>query len=365
MKIAIGAGTGTVGGPATYAVELVRALVTMFHEHEFVVLTDKPAPFATLCATRELPMTSPWQQPLWDHVRVPRALAAGRFDLYHATKGVVPRLGKTPAVVTIHDLASHVMPQTFRAAQRIHLGLETPWALAHARVVLAPSQSTADDIARLFPSLATPVVVTPEAAASGLHPPTPDQIAAWRGRRGIDQLACGYLGTIQPRKNVALFVDAFLRAARDRDWRLLLAGRLRPGEEVPSGGGDRRIVHLGAMPADEIAPFLGSLRCMVSPSSYEGFGLTFIEAMACGCPVVGLRNSSIPEVVGSAGVLLARPDVEALAAVIERLMTDDAMVTDLSRRGREQAAKFSWSETARRTMHAYRLALGEAGAAPS
>lgn len=357
MKVAIGAVAGTIGGPATYAVELVRALVAVSPRDEFVVLTDKPHAFADFCDVREVPMRSPWEQPLWDHWRVPRALGRERFDLYHGTKGVVPRRGATPAVVTIHDLASHAMPETFRFAQRLHLAWETPWALARSRVVVVPSRSTADDIARFFPGARVDVRVTPEATSSRLRPAGVDAVAAWRARRGIDKPSCGYLGTIQPRKNLDLLVTAFLAAAKDRDWRLLVAGRLRPGEKPAFLERDPRVVWLGPLGDDEVAPFLGSIRCMVSPSAYEGFGLTFLEAMTCGCPVVGLRNSSLPEVVGDAGVLVDGPDEAALSAAIERFMADDRAAADFSRRGRERAARFSWNETARRTLEAYHAAV--------
>lgn len=357
--IAIGAVAGTLGGPATYSIELVRALVSSFPDERFVVLTDKPAAFADICETRVIAMRSPWEQPLWDHVRVPRVLAREPFDLYHGTKGVLPRWGRTPGVVTIHDLASYVMPETFRLPQRLHLALETPRTIERARAVLVPSQSTAADLARFFPSMRAPVHVTPEAPAAGLRPAAAGDVAAWRERHRIDKPACGYLGTIQPRKNLELLVDAFLAAARERDWRLVIAGRLRPGERPSFLDRDPRVVWVGALADEEVAAFLGSIRCMVSPSAYEGFGLTFIEAMACGCPVVGLSNSSVPEVVGDAGVLVEHASVEALAPVIERLMTDDRAIHEYARLGREQAARFSWKETARRTMAAYRSALGQ------
>src|SRR5205085_6503746 len=168
---------------------------------------------------------------------------------------------------------------------------------------------------------------------------------------------------IQPRKNLDLLVEAFLDAAGTRDWKLVIAGRLRPGEKPSFLERDPRVVYVGALPDEEIAAFFGSIRCMVSPSAYEGFGLTFIEAMAAGCPVIGLRNSSVPEVVGDAGILVDSPD--DLSRAIERLMTDDRVAIDLSRRGRERAARFSWSETARRTMSAYRRALGGSSEASS
>jgi glycosyltransferase involved in cell wall biosynthesis len=121
---------------------------------------------------------------------------------------------------------------------------------------------------------------------------------------------------------------------------------------------ESRIRYLGEIADDELAPFLGAVACMVSPSSYEGFGLTFLEAMAAGCPVVGVANSSVPEVVADAGILVREPSVHALADAIETLVTDLGLAADLSRRGVERAALFSWKETARLTRAAYELALG-------
>lgn len=358
MKVAIGAVAGTLGGPATYAVELVRALVGSFPGDRYVVLTDRPESFDSFVETRCLPLESAWMQPLWDHLRVPRLLARERFDLYHATKGVLPRLASPPLVVTVHDLAGYVMPHTFALAQRLHLAWETPRALTRAAAVVVPSASTAADVARLFPAAAAKVRIIAEAAGINATPAAAAEVVAWRKRRGLgagDEVPlCGYLGTLQPRKNLDLLADAFLRAAGDRDWRLVLAGRARPGYRPAClQRGDPRIVYLGALPDQELAPFFGALRCMVSPSAYEGFGLTVVEAMACGCPVVVLRNSSLPEVVGDAGVLVDSAEVAALAPAIERLMRDDCAVAELSRRGRERAARFSWKETARRTRAVY------------
>ncbi|MBI5506241.1 MAG: glycosyltransferase family 4 protein [Deltaproteobacteria bacterium] len=366
MKVAIGAVAGTSGGPATYSVELVRALAAAFPEDRYVVLTDRPESFASFAETRPLPLRSAWMQPLWDHVQVPRALAREPFDLYHATKGVMPRLAWLRSVVTVHDLAGYVMPETFSLAQRLHLAWETPRAVARAGAIVVPSASTAADVARRFPASAGKVRTIPEAPGASARPVSAAEVENWRQGRGLgsghSRPLCGYLGTIQPRKNLELLASAFLRAAGDRDWRLVLAGRLRPGYRPAClQEGDPRIVYLGPLPDEEVAPFFGALRCMVSPSAYEGFGLTVVEAMACGCPVVALRNSSLPEVVGDAGVLVDAADVATLAPVIDTLMSDDREVAELSRRGRERAARFSWRQAALRTRAVYQEVLAAPG----
>lgn len=365
MRVAIGAVAGTTGGPATYAVELVRALVETHPQTDFAVLTDLPEVFADFVDTRRVPLGTSWRQPLWDHLGVACVLRKERFDVYHGTKGVLPRFVRTPAVVTIHDVAVRVMPETFRRAQRMHLAVETPFAVRRAAAVLTDSRSTARDLERHYPRSAGKVEVVPLAARPGLRPATDDEIRQWRRKYDVDGLAIGYLGTLQPRKNLDLLADAFRRAAGGRRWQLLLAGRMRPGYRpdcLAPTGADPRIRYLGEIPDAELPAYLGSLACMVSPSSYEGFGLTFIEAMACGCPVVGFANSSIPEVVGDAGVLIAREEAQPLADAIEHVATDLAFATRLAQRGVARAALFTWRETARKT-HAVYSRVAEAARA--
>ncbi len=358
MRVALGAILGTTGGPATYALELVRALSEGFPGDRWLVVTDRPDLFARFTETVHVPLASTWEQPLWDHWRVRRLLTEVRPDLYHGTKGVIPRGISIPAVVTIHDLAVRVLPETFSRPQRLHLALETPSTIKRARVVLTDSRSTAADLARFYPAAAGKTEVVPLAASRRIRPPSAEEVERWKTARGIKDLAIGYLGTLQPRKNIDLLAEAFARAARSRPWRLVVAGRLRPGYRPAClNGGDPRIRYLGEIDDREIPLFLAAMACMVSPSSYEGFGLTFLEAMAAGCPVVGVANSSVLEVVGDAGVLIERADVALLADAIERVASDITLATDLSRRGVERAALFSWAESSRRTRAVYARVL--------
>ncbi|RMF25666.1 MAG: glycosyltransferase family 1 protein, partial [Deltaproteobacteria bacterium] len=334
MRVAIGAVAGTTGGPATYAVELVRALVAEFPSDEWTVITDRPDLFETASDVIAVPLGSAWGQPWWDHVRAGRWLRRGSFDLYHGTKGVLPWCLPVPGVATIHDLAVLHMPETFHRAQRLHLRLETPHTVRRAAAIITVSRSSATDLVRAYPRAADKIEVVPEAASPELAPASDEEIAAWRERYGATDPAVGYLGTIQPRKNVDLAAEAFVRAAGDRPWQFLLAGRMRPGYRPAClGWGDERIRYLGEIPAEDLPAFFGALACMVSPSAYEGFGLTFLEAMAAGCPVIGIANSSVPEVVGDAGILVRSADAAELADAIDQVVTDAALAADLSRRG--------------------------------
>lgn len=364
MRVAIGAIAATRGGPATYAIELVRALTANFPADSWTVLTDAPRYFEAFADTVEIPLNSAWGQPRWDHLGVRRALRSGEYDLYHGTKGVLPLAVDIPAVVTIHDLAVEVMPETFSYAQRLHLRIETPHTIRSASAVVTDSESSRRDLDRLYPGSSDKLHVVPLAPGNDLAPATASEVADWKTAHGLDGPIVGYLGTLQPRKNVDLLAESFRLAAGDRPWRLLLAGRMRPGYRPRClDEGDERIAYLGEIPHEEVPLFLGALDCMVSPSSYEGFGLSFLEAMAAGCPVVGVANSSVPEVVGDAGILVGRPDAATLGDAIESVVTDISLASQLSQRGVDRAALFSWSVTARRTREIYESVLTRAGCA--
>src|SRR5207302_11235695 len=134
---------------------------------------------------------------------------------------------------------------------------------------------------------------------------------------------------------------------------LLVAGD--PGRQAPATMGDARL--LGRVTDEELADLLSAAACLLFPSLYEGFGLPPLEAMGCGCPVVAYRNSSLPEVVGEAGILVPNRDAEALGRAAVDLMRDPAQRGLLVDRGLAQAARFSWKKAARQTIDAYRSLL--------
>ncbi len=359
MRIAIGAIVRTLGGPATYATELVAALVARRTPGmEYVVLTDGPEAFAGVDAeTIRVPLASAYQQIVWDHLRVPRVLRSLRAELYHGTKNAVPWVRACPAVVTVHDLAVYHHPATFAAPQRWHLKLHTPHALRVARAVITVSEHAAADLRRRFPRHRAKVRAVPNGVATRFRPPPREEVAAFRAAHGLTAArTIGYLGTVQPRKNVELLAAAYARvAAALPGTELVVAGRTRPGYRPAIGGAGVRT--LGALAADDVPRFYGAVDVVVSPSLYEGFGLTLLEAMACGAPVVALARSAVPEVVGDAGVLVEAPTEDALASAILRVLRDGRLAADLRERGMARARQFSWARAAEATEAIYASAV--------
>jgi glycosyltransferase involved in cell wall biosynthesis len=171
----------------------------------------------------------------------------------------------------------------------------------------------------------------------------------------------GGFNLVDPRKRLDLLLKAFslLVKTRKEPIILVLAGTLGPyGEslkrQVNQLGLTSRVRFTDYIPSQDLAPLYNAARICVFPSSYEGFGLPLVEAMACGTPLVAFRNSSIPEVVGDGGLLLDQADAGILKEAVSAILSNEEYARELSRRALQQARNFSWDKTAEQTLDVYR-----------
>lgn len=358
MRIGIGAVINPTGGPARYARELVQALAGLEEADEYVVFTNRPGDFepAPRLSIVEVPLRSAVLEPLWDHLWMPAAAAREKLDLYHGIKGAVPLAIDCPRLVTIHDLAVYARPETFAWQQHLHMRPHLRLAALQARRVIADSEHACTDIRRRLRLPSRRVVAVPLGVRHDRFRPeiaaTDEEVLR---RLDLPPRFFLYSGTIQPRKNVDVVVRAYARLGGLEGWSLVIAGRLRP-DYRPSWLADPPpgVRYLGSLSDEDLAVLYRHAGAFVSPSDYEGFGLTFLEAMASGCPVVGTRVTSVPEVVGDTGMLLPSADVDAVAEAMRALALDASFRADLRARALERAARFTWQETARRTHEVYR-----------
>jgi glycosyltransferase involved in cell wall biosynthesis len=363
MRVAIGAVLGVLGGPATYARELIRALVALDSDAEFLALTDRPdvlgPPHPRLSIVR-VPLAGPFAQPLWDHVLVPRLLRRYRPDLYHGTKGVLPSVSDCLQVVSIHDLAVYRFPESFSRLQRLHQRWELPRAVRRARRIVADSRHARDDIIAQFGLPDHRVVTVPLGVGGPFSSSSPDDRAAAE-RLCLPDRYVLYAGTVQPRKNVEALVAAFADWSNPAGWQLLIAGRIRPGYHPPFvDHPPTKVRYLGVVSDRELATLYRRAIALISPSAYEGFGLSLLEAMACGCLVVAGANSAASELVDGAGILLDRLDASSIRSVLDELVEKAESHRHLRERSRSRAAHFRWGRTAEATLEIYRSVVSDA-----
>jgi len=263
-------------------------------------------------------------------------------------------------VVTIHDLSIFTQSHTHEAAS-VKRGKRTmPIMARRARMIIAPSEWTRREVIEKFRVSSEKVRVIYEAAREGMTPLPPQLCQRVLDKYRIQGPYLLYVGTIEPRKNLLTLIRAYddlLRTTTLRPQLVLAGGRGWLCDEVYKLVEDLKLqdqVHFTGYVEDADLPALYSAaEAFLYPSLYEGFRLPPLEAMACGVPVITSDASSLPEVLGKAGLTHAPTDTRALTAAITKLLGDETMREHFKREGSKQAAKFSWERAARETQAVY------------
>jgi glycosyltransferase involved in cell wall biosynthesis len=362
-------GTGLAGNE-TYAANLVEALAALDREGRYTIYVTKPAAYQRFAGRwphvhvrRTLPHT-----PL---LRIPITLSAELrrrpVDLLHV-QYTAPPLAPCPVVATIHDLSFEHLRQTFKRRSWMQLRLTVRATARRAAHIIAPSEFTRRDLCETYGLAPSRVSVIPLAAPPSFGP-VRDEKELERVRRayGIEGEYLLAVGSIQPRKNLARLIAAYadLRRARSKAKlpKLVLAGRQAwLYSETLRAVAEQQIqdctVFTGYVSERDLPALYAGALCFIYPSYFEGFGLPPLESMQCGTPVITGDLTSLPEVVGDAGLMVDPFDVGALKSAIARLLDNPSLREELRARGLQRAQRFTWNETARQTLHVYRKTTG-------
>jgi len=301
----------------------------------------------------------------WEQAIQPVVLRLARVDLLHAMAFVSPLLLPCPAVVTVYDLSFLRFPESFRPLNRFYLRQFTSWSVRRAHRVIAISESTRQDVVRLLGKPAEQVDVVHCGVDGRFYPRDQAAVAAFRRKKGLPERFILFLGTLEPRKNVVSLLEAYAQlVATGGGWwpALVIAGAKGWFYQEIFAAVERlnltdRVVFPGYVPEEEKPWWYNAAELFVYPSLFEGFGLPPLEAMACGTPVIVSDTSSLPEVVGDAGIQVPPGDVMALAEAMAALLHDPVARVDRRERGLARAARFSWRSAAQQTIHVYERAL--------
>jgi glycosyltransferase involved in cell wall biosynthesis len=293
---------------------------------------------------------------VWLQTAVPAQIARLRPDFAFFPNYMAPVIPTCPYVVTVHDLAVFLYPETFTFKKRVLQRALLPTLVRGAAAILTPSEATRRDVLRLLPCDPRRVVAVPLAAGDEFKAlPTPEQI---RREREALQLPDRYVlavGTLEPRKNLERLIRAFEQiACRHPDVHLVIAGgRGWRDESLRATLGDtpakERIHTVGYVSPEALRVLYAQATALCYPSLYEGFGLPVAEAMAMGTPVLTSRGSSLDEVAAGAALAVDPLSVQELARELDRLLGDAGLRADLSRRGLQRASELTWQRTAEQT----------------
>ncbi len=355
-------------GISNYIRQLTTHLLNIDGENDYTLFTNHLMPawrestrYKPTVISSRFPTGRPAPRILWEQTVLAWHTGRGKLDVLHCPLNVLPLAAACPTVLTIHDLSFLRYPRLFPQYKRWYLQLFTRWSARRANAIITVSASTRRDVVEMLDVPPERVHVVYSAADSDFQPRSRDEIKAFRAAKGLPPRYVLYVGTLEPRKNVDVLIRAFgdaMRQERLPHKLVLVGGRGWMTQAIEtaiteSKIGDRLLMP-GYVAREELPMWYSCADLLVYPSSYEGFGYPALEAMASGVPVIASNTSSLPEVVGDAGVLAPSRDQAQLAAAMSRVLTDDALAASLRERGIEQAGRFSWPDSVRVCLDVYR-----------
>lgn len=365
MKIAIDGYEANVPqrlGSSKVAFELLKQFAKDKKNEYTVFLPSQPLPDLP-------PENKGWEykilkpKKLWTRIALPIALYFGRkkFDLVFSPTHYIPRFSPVKRVATIFDLSFLHLPQTFTKKDLWQLSNWTKFSALNADHLITISDFSKKDIIEKYGVDKNKITVAYPGYDKNKFK---NQSAKFKVEDVKEKYKTGdtyiiYIGTVQPRKNLDRLIEAFARVSKDtKNAKLVVVGK--------SGGEGRggwmyqetlqlprklriadRVEFCGFVPLDDLPPLLAGAKGFILPSLWEGFGIPAVEAMACGTPVIVSNVSSLPEVVGSAGLLIDPYSIDQIEQAIRLVFSDNKLREKYSKMGVKQAGKFSWEKMAK------------------
>ncbi len=341
-------------GIGQYVAEILSGLARLDTDDTFVLYVDAQADIGSLTLPenrfrlRRLAVRNPM---VFEEIALPLAARRDRLDLLHLTSNYGPSFPPCPTLYTVHDLIEFLREEIgpwqidWRHRYGRAVRMRTlPWQARRARGIVVPSEATRRDVCNIL-RVPEDRVWTVPFGAPRTQPTLPEDARCRLRDRGYpvpEEYILGF-AALDPRKNWRLAVEAFEKVVTDRpEAELWLVGIEDPSAYPSDPPTWLRL--FSYLPRDDAMDLLQGATAFVYPSLYEGFGFPALEAMSLGVPVVASDSTSIPEVVGEAGLLFPAKSSDALASAMLRILQDRDLQGDLSRRGQARAAKFRWDD---------------------
>jgi len=360
-------------GIGQYTYYLVNNLLDVGNDLELVLFCTslrKSAPLAEIIPKRphlayaDYRFPARAMQKLWRTIGVPRVeFFTGKIDIFHATNFIAPPQRAGRLILTIHDVGFARMPAEHPEATRAYAG-SLPQEISRADKVIAVSDFTKDEVIDVLGVPEQKVTVIHNGVAPAFHVIENDRVRDVLDKYGISKKYILFVGKIEARKNLSGIIDAFeiFKSKSKFEHQLVLVGSLgwrgqEAFDKIASYSLEEQVMHLGYVADEELPLLMGGADVFLYPSLYEGFGIPPLEAMACGTPVVASKTTSLPEVIGDAGVLVDPHSPDEIADALTEVLSDSGLRNHLIERGLKRAARFTWAKTAEKTLRLYEEVL--------
>jgi len=356
------------GGLGRYARNLVRELVDLDRENQYTVVIakeDEPEFDVTAPNFRPLVVDIPHYS-YAEQLDLPKVLNKERFDLIHFTHFNHPLFYRRPFVVTVHDLILHLFPSGKQTKSPIRK-YAYRWLMndtKRADRILVPSLATKQDLITMLGFPGDKIVVTAEGSENKFRIHSEAEIKAVKKKFGLPDKYLIFVSRWEHYKGLPAVIEAYKQVKREiPELGLVICGR--PVDQSPdvaemvrsNQAADPHVITPGFVSDDDLAALYSGASAYVHPSWYEGFGIMILEAFAAGAPVVTSNVSSLPEVVGDAGLLVDPHDHNDIAEKIRQILTDPQLAKTLRQKGLARAKDFSWKKMAEETLAVYESVL--------
>lgn len=359
---------GAVTGIGRYTVEIVKALHSLSDHVELVLLTaGQPTPLLSLNLPMA-PLTGAKLLPALmtiGSMQLPRLAHTHRLDIIHDPLGVVPLgfgVGRAKSVTTIHDVVPLAFPGVSTRLDSLIYKRWLPFITPRLNAIITVSEASKRDIMHHYKRPSEQVHAIPNAVDGLFKPAAPAEIAQVREKYGLPEQYILFVGSVEERKNLRRVLQAYGSIQHKVPHHLVIVGPKKWKyaqilDTLDALGLHDKVTFTGYADQQDLPVIYSGAALFVYPSLYEGFGLPPLEAMACGVPVLTSDTSSLPEVVGKAGVTVDPYNVEALAEAMHTLLTDPELRGTLSERGLMRARQFTWERTAQGILDVYQRLL--------
>ncbi|KLU59397.1 mannosylfructose-phosphate synthase [Peptococcaceae bacterium CEB3] len=350
--------TGSKSGVGYYTVNLIRGLATVEGGPKLTVMVPRGTVKSELAPAAQFVDARKWYL---RHLPCDTLNLSGRYDIYHEPN-FVPRPFKGATIVTIHDMSYRLFPQ-YHPLRRVMLMRASEGRMKKADQIITVSESSKRDIVELLGVRQERITVThlgvdkkfKKMDVSGELSLTVQKMY------GLPKRFILCVGTIEPRKNLLRLIEAYAwsrtHLASEGIKLVLAGGRGWLNDEIYQRIEQLNladeVIFTGYVKDEDMPTLYNSAIVFVYPSVYEGFGLPPLEAMACGVPVITSNVSSLPEVVGDAGIMVDPYDIEELGEAIVRVVSSTELRENLSGKGIRRASQFTWERCARETLAVY------------
>jgi len=369
MRIGIDArmyGPEATTGIGAYIKNLTDQLFFLDQKNEYFLFMREPAYSRFVCprpGIKKIKADFPWYS-FSEQLKMPLVLLKYRLDLVHFPHFNAAIFYPKKFVITIHDITPKFFPGPKAKKSLIRrFGYEAVFRLSlwRAKKIIAISRYTKENLIKYFKAPEKSIaVIYPGVDANCREIFDQNQMAAFKEKYGIVKPFIFYVGVWRDHKNLPALIKAFeiLKSKLKTDCQLVLGGQddsryPEIGEALAASPFKSEIIAPGFIPEKDLPLFYAAAALFVLPSFCEGFGLVALEAMACGCPVIGSKTTSLPEILGQAALYFNPQKPEEIAALARRILTDPALAEDLKTRGLARAKQYNWQDCAKKVLALY------------